>query len=212
MALTNYTELVAAVGNWLYGRTDLTSRIPEFIAMAEAKFNRRLECREMEHRATADTEINDQHIALPSDFLEMRYVRLNGTHGWKRLKYATLAQMATLREGLGDQVGEPVWFTIIGDQMEMCPTPAYEYDMEMAYRKKIPSLQDNSTNWLMTLAPDVYLHGALMEAAPYIYDDERIPVWQTALEAGIMELNNLSQRALYNAGPLVVRNNRSSYS
>lgn len=212
MALTNYSDLTTAVANWLYGRTDLTSRIPEFIAMAEAKFQRRLECREMEQRSTATTTIGEEHITLPSDFIEMRYVRLEGTYGWKRLRFATAAQMADMRERLDDQTGEPVWFTVIGTQMELCPTPSAEYDLEMNYRKKIPGLQANTTNWLMTLAPDVYLHGTLVEASPYIYDDERIPVWKLALEEGIAELNMMSQRALYNAGPLVVRTNRSSYS
>lgn len=39
MALTNYGELKTAIANWL-DRSDLTSRIPEFIAMAEDRIGR----------------------------------------------------------------------------------------------------------------------------------------------------------------------------
>src|SRR5574343_38100 len=39
MAITTNSELNTAVANWL-SRSDLTSRIPEFIALFEAKFNR----------------------------------------------------------------------------------------------------------------------------------------------------------------------------
>ena len=36
MALTTYTELKTSVGDWL-NRTDLTTVIPDFIALAEAQ-------------------------------------------------------------------------------------------------------------------------------------------------------------------------------
>ena len=47
MAISNYTELKTAVANWL-DRDDLTDRIPEFIALAESRFNRLLRIRAME--------------------------------------------------------------------------------------------------------------------------------------------------------------------
>jgi hypothetical protein len=46
MAISTYAELQTAAANWL-GRADLTSRIPEFVALAEAKFNRTLRIRDM---------------------------------------------------------------------------------------------------------------------------------------------------------------------
>ncbi len=39
MAISTYAELQTATANWL-DRTDLSSRIPEFIDLAEATFNR----------------------------------------------------------------------------------------------------------------------------------------------------------------------------
>ena len=44
MAITTYVELQAAAANWLV-RADLTTRIPEFIALAEARLNRTLRAR-----------------------------------------------------------------------------------------------------------------------------------------------------------------------
>ena len=52
MAITNYTELKTAVANHL-ARTDLTTNIPDFITLAEARLSRELETREQEKRATA---------------------------------------------------------------------------------------------------------------------------------------------------------------
>ena len=48
MAISTFAELSTAAANWL-DRSDLTDRIPEFIALAEARFNReigRASCRE----------------------------------------------------------------------------------------------------------------------------------------------------------------------
>ena len=47
MTISTYSELQTAAGNWL-NRSDLTSRLPEFIALAESRFNRILNVPEME--------------------------------------------------------------------------------------------------------------------------------------------------------------------
>ena len=39
MAISTYTELQTAVANWL-DRDDMSARIPEFISLTEARFNR----------------------------------------------------------------------------------------------------------------------------------------------------------------------------
>ena len=54
MAIGTYAELQTAVANWL-DRDDLTDRIPEFIALAEAKMNRNLRISLMENVSTAIT-------------------------------------------------------------------------------------------------------------------------------------------------------------
>ncbi len=92
----------------------------------------------------------------------------------------------------------------MGDEIELIPTPDSDYTIEMVYRKNIPALASNSTNWLLTLAPDVYLYGMLLESAPYIKEDERIQVWATGFAQAVESLNRLSLNAQYNSGPLVL--------
>ncbi len=41
MAITTYSELKTALGNWL-NRDDLTAVIPDFISLAETDINRKL--------------------------------------------------------------------------------------------------------------------------------------------------------------------------
>ena len=67
MAISTYSDLQAAVGNWL-NRTDLTDRVPDFIALSEAQMNRRLRVRQMVTRAEAI--LAGEFVDAPSDMLE----------------------------------------------------------------------------------------------------------------------------------------------
>jgi hypothetical protein len=215
MAIASYSDLLLAVQDWLFGRTDLEARSPDFIAFAEAKFNRTMKCRQMEARATTAVDMTSatpQYLSLPADFQIMRRIRLLGMPGQSRLSFATGQQIDDMRDNTDDRAATPTHFTLLGTELELFPTPAAAVSFEMIYRRNMPALNTTPsggtliiTNWLLALAPDAYLHGALMEAAPYLAEDERIPVWQGKLETTVQELNQLSQDALYNAGPLTIR-------
>jgi hypothetical protein len=208
MAISTYTNLLDAVANWLGGRTDLTSRIPEFIRLCEAKLNRELFVRQMETRSTttADTTSTEpEFISLPTDFQSMRRVRLSSVTGKPCLEFKSGTQMDEYRFGISNVSGQPRYFTIMGTEMELAPTPDANYTIEMVYRKNIPALATNSTNWLLTLAPDVYLYGALLESAPYIKEDERINTWGLGFRTALDGLNRLGLTSTFNAGPSVVR-------
>jgi len=59
------------------------------------------------------------------------------------------------------------------------PTPDANYGMEIVYYEMPPLLDDeNQTNWLTAYAPSVLLYGALLEATPFVKNDERIQLWQ----------------------------------
>jgi hypothetical protein len=208
MAISSYTNLLDAVANWLGGRTDLTSRIPEFITLCEAKLNRELFVRQMETRSTTILDTTDdepEFVDLPSDFQSMRRIRLSSVTGKPCLEFKSGTQMDEYRYGTSNVSAQPRYFTIMGTEMELAPTPDANYTIEMVYRKNIPALATNSTNWLLTLAPDVYLYGALLESAPYIKEDERINTWGLGFRTALDGLNRLGLTSTFNAGPMVVR-------
>lgn len=210
-----YAQLITECQDWLFGRADIAAKVPSFVRLAEAKLNRTLKCRQMEQRSTADVDLatdEPEFITLPGDFHSMRKVRLSSAVGKPRLKFATGAQMDDLREQRCNAAGTPIWFTIAGEEMELCPTPASAFTIEMTYRKYLPALtDDNQQNWLLDMAPDAYLYGTLMEAAPYLHEDERIQVWASGVQGAVDQLNSLSEEALYNAGPLVMRRKGRGY-
>ncbi|MGD9725262.1 MAG: hypothetical protein AB7R40_23565 [Nitrospiraceae bacterium] len=207
MAITTYAELQTAAANWL-ARTNLTDRIPEFIGLAEAKFNRALRCIQMEARSYASTNIlynEPEFVSLPGDFQTMRRIRLSSVTGKPSLQFLAGRQADEYRTSLGNNSGRPTHYTIFGDEIELIPTPSEDYTLEMVYRRFIPALaDDNTSNWLLALAPDAYLYGTLMEAAPYMKDDARIPVWAAGLTYAMDGLNTLSNEQAYMSGPTTV--------
>jgi hypothetical protein len=68
--------------------------------------------------------------------------------------------------------------------------------MELVYYQEIPALSDSqTTNWLLTDAPDAYVYGALTQAAPFLGEDERLPTWAQLYTSAIQGLNSSSDRA-----------------
>jgi hypothetical protein len=208
--ITSYATLQAAVTEWLARDQDATliARIPTFIQLAEAKFNRELFVRQMETRSTtlADTTTTEpEFISLPSDFQSMRRIRLSSVSGKPHLDFKSGTQLDEFRTSRGNAAGQPQFFTILGSEMELAPTPDANYTIEMVYRQSVPPLAINDPNWLLTLAPDLYLYGALLESAPYIKEDARIQTWGLGFTTALDGLNRLGLTSTFNAGPFSMR-------
>ena len=76
MAIGTFAQLKTAAANWL-DRSDLTDRIPEFISLAEARFNRLLRIRDMETVSTAiSTSAGTREYSLPTGFVQMKEFHL----------------------------------------------------------------------------------------------------------------------------------------
>ena len=218
-----YAGLKASIAAWL-DDDSLTAVIPDFITLAEARFNDRLRLSAMETQLTvvpgtasltSEMELIDPDtgtpltdpdtgavltgdvteivpvstIPLPSNFLEMRRVVVNVSPqrpisliapDWATISYSGLSGTA--------------WgYTIIGSTLAAFPQASDT--MTLVYYAKIPALSDtNTTNWLLTDRPQIYLYGALLEAAPYLLDDTRATVWQTYLETAIDNAEQADRR------------------
>jgi hypothetical protein len=200
MALDTFADLKATIADYL-NRDDLTAVIPSFITIAEAKFNRKLRTRQMVKRATAT--IDTQYFAYPTDWLQAKEFILN-TNPITYMEFVTDKQANELRQDKIIGVGKPTYYTIVGTQIEVIATPDTGYTGELAYYGKIPALSDsNTSNWLLAYAPDLYLYGALLEASPYLKDDERLAVWGQMYISSISDIEIADQRASVSSTPIV---------
>jgi hypothetical protein len=200
MAIDTFAGLKTTIADYL-NRDDLTSVIPSFITLAEAKFNRKLRVRQMVKRANAT--LDTQYFAFPSDFLQAKEFQLN-TNPITYLQYVTQNQGDYGSSTQYIAVGKPQFYTIIGTQIQVIPTPDTGYTGELTYYGKIPVLSDsNTSNWLLLYAPDLYLYGALVEASPYLKDDERLATWGQLYANSIGDIEVADQRASVSSTPIV---------
>jgi hypothetical protein len=76
------------------------------------------------------------------------------------------------------------------DHWLFVPTPDVAYPFEILYYELPPLLDDvTQTNWLTDYAPQLLLYGTLLEAAPFLKNDERIPTWQNYYDRAAGMLN-----------------------
>jgi hypothetical protein len=187
MAITTYSELQAAVGNWLdHGL--FAARIPEFIALFEAAANRRLRVREQEASTTLTP--SSGAAALPVDYLAWRRVTWTGSPRVE-LQYVHPSYLQAAYPSTPS--ARPRVFTIEGSTLKIRPVDgtALEFD----FLQKIPALSDGAaTNWLLGAHPDLYLFGALVEAEMFGVNDERAPLWKARRDEIFDEIEKLSNK------------------
>lgn len=198
-AITSYTTLLDALEDW-DDRADLVTRYPQFIALAEAHFNRVMRSSEMETTVTQST--TDSTIALPDDYLEAREVYINGDPD------TVLIAMdpAGLRGRYGySATGDPAAYTITGTNLVFAPAPGSSIDAVLTYYAKVPALStDNETNWLITSYPDAYLSATRFYALKFLRDETAGSELELA-SAIIDSINDAGNRRRTPAGPLTMR-------
>ena len=187
MAITTYSELQAAVGNWLdHGL--FAARIPEFIALFEAAANRRLRVREQEAATTLMP--SSGAAALPADYLAWRRVTWTGSPRVE-LQYVHPSYLQAAYPSTPS--ARPRVFSIEGSVLKIRPVDATA--LEFDYFQKIPALSAGAaTNWLLAAHPDLYLFGALVEAEMFGVNDERAPLWKARRDEIFDEIEKLSNK------------------
>ena len=182
MALNTYTGLKTSIANWL-NRSDLTSEIADdFIKLTEADFNSKLRIKQMEQidTITIDTETE----TVPTGFIAVRsfYLLLSDTK--YPLEYITPHNLFEIRGG--SRSGRPRSYTLEADneteQFRFGPSPDTTYTGYLSYYKNFESLSSssaNSSNYILTNHPAIYLYGSLFHSSNFIggIDAEQKQTW-----------------------------------
>ena len=182
MAIANYTDLRSSVANWLH-RQDLTANIPDFITMAEIRLSRDLRISPLVATTTLAVSAAGSSVTLPTDFMEI-----------VNLRVASGAELHYVPPDTIDRVtgGTVPWaYTLRSGVIEVAPSWTAGGNLTMYYMKKETSMSDsNETNWYVTNAPDALLYGALLEASPYLMNDNRVEIWEKFYQRAIDSLNS----------------------
>jgi hypothetical protein len=201
MAISTYSDLKTAVADYL-ARSDLTSKIPDFITFAENRLRRDLRIRQMLKLVNATMTANDSTLSLPSDFLEMRDIHLNTTPN-SALEY--LSPNIFYRNADATNTGVPKRYTLLASDFQFAPIPDSAYNVRMLYYAAPAYLSDsNTSNVFLANCADALLYASLGEAEPYIMNDERLNTWAALYQRAIDTINASDDRGEYAGVPLTM--------
>ena len=197
-----YAELKTAIANYL-NRSDLTSDLDTFIDNVEAELNRRLRTKDMIKRATATAD--SQYLTVPTDWIEAINVEIT-SNDFSPLFQQSIESLDVYRKSNNNSTGQPVYFAMVDDSIELAPTPDVEYTLQLTYYAKISALSDTNTSNLVSVShPDVYLYGALKHASIFVMEDERIPMFTQQFEKALEEMRLEQEKAAFGKGSLMMR-------
>ena len=189
MAITTYAELQAAAANWLV-RADLTPRIPEFIALAEARLNRVMRARLAEAEVALTATVGVRTIPLPAGFTEPLRLWIERTEGRSELRFleAGLIGASSLR-------GEPRAWTVDAANLGFDRPCDQAYGLTLRMLRAFALSDAAPTNALLSDFPDLYLFATLSEAAPFLRDADLAAAYETKLGRAIDEANAKDARS-----------------
>jgi hypothetical protein len=204
MALSSYSGLKTSIANWL-NRSDLTSEIEDFIVLAEKDFNSKLRIRQMVS-TDSSFSINAETVALPTGFLQVRdFFIVNGGTKYA-LQYITPAQMDQIKGS--STSGQPSTYTIIGEKFRFAPTPASTYTGTLNFYKEFDPLSDsNTSNYILSNHPAIYLYGSLYHSANFLggVEPRQVQQWQQMYATALERLERNDREDQYGNAPLQQR-------
>ena len=197
MAITTYGELQTAIANWLQ-RSDLTSRLPEFIALAEDRVAHDLRIREMETTSDVTITASTTTTALPTNFLGLRRMYLN-VSGAPRIDYYPPEAFWKIYDSANS--GRPIRVTIEAGNFVWGPTPDSSYTAKaLCWIKPTAWSATSDTNSILTNHTGLYLYGSLLEAALYLEDDAAAMKYAMRYQEEVERVKRSDRKDRYPAG------------
>lgn len=191
-SVMTYDSLVENIQSYLE-RTDTATldRIPQFIMLAEQIIASEIKFLGNLVVVGSNMVLGEATIAKPARW--RKTVSMNVTVAGDR-QPVLLRTYEYLREYWPDPSSTDVPLFYCDYDYEhwlIAPTPAAAYSYEVLYYERNQPLDStNQSNWFTEYAPQALLYGSLLQAMPFLKNDERIPMWQSQYDKIIAVLQN----------------------
>ena len=181
MGLATYDDLKAAVADWL-DREDLAGRTGDFITLAEARLNRLMGFSALTARVELEAGAGQAELTAPADLRDA---------------------LSLVRAGDGDGDGAAQGFRAEAGRLVLAPPPEAPVRLVLTYRARPRLSEAAPANPVLAEHPDLYLFGALAEAAPFLRDGEMLAVFAARFDAALTEAR-MREARIAGASPLRV--------
>lgn len=168
-------------------------QIPRLINLAERRIARELKVQGFINVVT-DTMAPGQSVyPKPDRWRDTISINFGTGAGYTQRKALFARGYEYLRSYWPDEsvTGEPEFYSEYDyGHWLIAPTPDAAYPFEVLYYELPPLLDDSTqTNWLTEYAPQLLLYGTLLEATPFLKNDDRIATWQSYYDRAAAMLN-----------------------
>ena len=180
-----YDSLTSTVLEYLE-RSDaaVVNALPTFITLAEMSIAQQIKTLGQLQVAEFSSQIGSAVLQKPARW--RKTVSMNVTVGSKK-QPVLLRKYEYIKNYWPDstQTGTPIFYSDTDwDHWYIAPTPDSAYQMEVLYYERIAPLSStNQTNWLTQNAPNAMLFGTLLQAMPFLKNDQRTIFQQQYTEA-----------------------------
>lgn len=180
-----FATLKTDVADYLH-RTDLTAKMAGFIALAEASIFRELPNIKAMAISVAGTTTGE-YGTLPTDFGSVVRVTITANSSEWSLDYKAQDYTPTGQAYPEQYALENNKLRIWGSSTGQAYT--------LYYIPNLAALSDsNTTNWLLTNAPDLYLYATALEAAKHIKDTNEIQLLAPMVAGLVDSVRRQSER------------------
>jgi hypothetical protein len=175
-------------------------QLPSLINLAERRLSREVKIAGTIAVVTSAMVTSQSVYAKPDRWRETISISIGTGTGNNTRKIVAPRAYEFLRSVAPDPTvtGEPRYYADYNYQNWLfAPTPSANYPYEVVYHEQPVLLDDASqTNWWTEYAPNALLYAALLEATPFLKNDQRISVWEGFYNRAIAALNGEDQRQI----------------
>ena len=185
-----YASLVTDISSYLE-RTDTATieKIPTFIMLAEQVISTEIQFLGNLTVVTSTMNVGQPVIVKPARWRKTVSVNLIDNN---QRQPVFLRKYEYLRNYWPNatQTDTPIYYCDYDyTHWLVAPTPDLAYNYEILYYERVQPLDvTNQTNWFTQYAPQAMLYGSLLQAMPFLKNDERMPMWQAQYDRVIATL------------------------
>jgi hypothetical protein len=206
MPITNYGELKSAVAKWI-NRDDLENIIPDFIALAERRIFREIRTPANERTIIFIASEDTNSISIPGDYIEMKLFLFGipldeNNNPISPVIGRSMSQRPSHEFNITGK--QDYIFTRDSSKFYFNPTLKADQAVKIIYYADFSGMnEDEDTNSILRIAPDLFLYGSLLEAELYLMNDKRVSLWDQKYNQSLLEIKRYNQKIDYKGSPVV---------
>jgi hypothetical protein len=149
--------------------------IPTFITLAEFEIAQEIKTLGQLQIAESTMSAGNPNLAKPARWRKTVSINYTDSSGNKNPVLLRKYEYLINYSQNNTVTGPPLYYSDTSwDWWYLSPTPDQAYPFEVLYYERIqPLSSSNQTNWLTQNAPTAMLYGTLLQAMPFLKDDQR---------------------------------------